>query len=362
MIQVPDVVAPADVGGVSVERWLLFAAALLAAVLLERGFRLAVNRYLGRLEAQDSSTLHAIAGIFLVRTRAYFLFALALSVTSSLLGWNPRERFVVLTLLGVAFLLQTGRWADGLIEFWAERERRRRLETGTGSVALVGLVGFASRVLLWSVIVLVLLDNVGIDVTTLIAGLGIGGIAVGLGLQSVFADLFASLAIMLDRPFGVGDPLVLGEYMGTVESIGLKTTRLRSLGGEEIVLSNRQLLDREIRNYGRMRERRVQFTFGVTYDTPYARLEEIPGIVRAIVEAATPTRMDRAHFIGHGDSALDFECVYYVLDARYSCYRDVHEAVCLGIHRAFAERGIEFAFPTRTLHIAPAASAGVVQA
>ncbi len=201
-------------------------------------------------------------------------------------------------------------------------------------------------------VLLLSLQNVGVDVTALVAGLGVGGIAVALALQNILGDLFASLAIVLDKPFVLGDFInVGGEFLGSIEAIGLKTTRIRSLSGEQLVFSNSDLLGSRIRNYGRMAERRIAFTVGVTYETPKDRLAEIPGIIREAVEAQDKVRFDRSHFQKFGDFSLDFETVYYVLSPDYSTYMDIQQAINLRLFGEFGDRGIEFAYPTQTLHL-----------
>ena len=198
-----------------------------------------------------------------------------------------------------------------------------------------------------------ILDNLGFNITALVASLGIGGIAVALAVQNILGDIFASLSIALDKPFVIGDFIIVEDVLGTVEYIGLKTTRLRSLSGEQIVFSNVDLLKSRIRNYKRMFERRVVFTIGVVYQTAHATLERIPALVRSIVEQQPKTRFDRAHFKEYGDSALVFEVVYFVLDSDYNIYMDIQQAINLAIFRRFQVKGIEFAYPTRTLHVYP---------
>jgi small-conductance mechanosensitive channel len=205
------------------------------------------------------------------------------------------------------------------------------------------------------VVLLVALDNLGIDVTALVAGLGIGGVAVALSVQNILGDLFASLSIILDKPFVIGDFLIIDDYMGSVEYVGLKTTRVRSLSGEQLIFSNSDLLKSRIRNYGRMFERRVVFSIGVTYDTPREKLRRIPGIIQKAIEAEDKTRFDRSHFMKYGDYSLQFETVYYVLSADYNSYMDIQQAIYFAIHEAFEQEQIEFAYPTQTLFVAKAA-------
>jgi small-conductance mechanosensitive channel len=180
---------------------------------------------------------------------------------------------------------------------------------------------------------------------------------VALALQNVLGDLFASLSIALDRPFVVGDFLAVDSYLGSVEYIGIKTTRLRSLDGEQIILSNGDLLKSRVRNFGRMSERRVQFATRIGYETPVEIVERLPSVIREIIEAEKPTRFDRSHFLRHGDSALEFETVYYVLTADYNQFMDIQQSINLKLHRKFGELGVQFAYPTQKLVFNPAALA-----
>ena len=291
-------------------------------------------------------------------TRMYFLFTLSLYICARIIGLNERGLTLVGTLLTVALIVQIGEWGNRLITFWMERYRAERLEQDAASVTTAQAVGFVGRLILWSVVGLLLLDNFGIDVTALIAGVGVAGIAIGLALQNVLGDLFASLSIVVDQPFVVGDFLIIDGYLGAVEHIGLKTTRIRSLGGEQIVFSNADLLSSRIRNYKRMQERRIVFTVGVTYQTPHEQVAAIPDMLRKAVEAESDVRFDRAHFKEYGDSSLVYEVVYYVLSPDYNVYMDRQQAINLTIHRRFQEEGIDFAYPTRTLHVRQATENG----
>jgi small-conductance mechanosensitive channel len=202
-------------------------------------------------------------------------------------------------------------------------------------------------------VLLLTLDNLGVNITALVAGLGIGGVAVALALQNVLGDLFASLSIALDRPFVVGDFLAVDTFLGSVEYIGIKTTRLRSLDGEQIILSNSDILKSRVRNYGRMVERRVQFATRVSYEVSVELIEKIPGLIRDAIEAQQSTRFDRSHFLRHGDAALEFETVYFVTTADYNRFMDIQQAINLRIHRKFEELGVSFAMPTQKLLFAP---------
>lgn len=205
--------------------------------------------------------------------------------------------------------------------------------------------------LLWLGAVLMILSNIGVDITSLIAGLGIGGIAIALALQNILSDLFSSFAIYFDKPFQPGDFIVTGEHMGVVEKIGIKTTRLRALQGEEIVISNKELTSARIQNFKHMEERRIVFEFGVEYGTTNTLLEEIPGIIKDIMDPLENARLDRAHFKSFGDSALMYEVVYYVGSGDYTFYMDTQQTINLKIKDAFEKKGIAMAFPTQTVYL-----------
>lgn len=213
-------------------------------------------------------------------------------------------------------------------------------------------LAFVAKFVIYSIVLLVALDNVpGVEITTLIASLGIGGVAVALAVQNILGDLFASLSISLDKPFVIGDFITVGDDAGQVEQIGLKTTRLRSISGEQLIFSNSDLLNSRVRNYKRMQERRIVFSFGVVYSTPAAQLEEIPRRVQEIIEQQENARFDRAHFKSFGNSSLDYEVVYYVLSNDYALYMTIQQAINLALYRLFQEQEIEFAFPTRTVYV-----------
>lgn len=285
-------------------------------------------------------------------TRFSLLATLALYVGSQVLVLPAQTDNWLGTAAWIALLLQAAIWGNEFISFWLTCYQKQHLETDASRVTTIRALGFVARLTLISIVALLVLDNIpGIQVTTLIASLGVGGIAVALAVQNMLADLFASLSIAFDKPFVIGDFIVVGEFMGTVEHIGLKTTRLRSLSGEQLIISNNDLLGSRIRNYKRMSERRVSFSINVTYQTPYEKLEKIPTLLREIIQAQPKTRLDRAHFKAYGDYALTFEVVYFMLDADYSIYMDTQQAINLAIYRRFAQEGIEFAYPTRTLFV-----------
>ena len=214
-----------------------------------------------------------------------------------------------------------------------------------------GMLQFVIKVTLWTVGLLFILSNLGVNITSLVAGLGIGGIAVALAVQNILGDLFSYFAIYFDKPFVKGDFLIIGTEMGSVEKVGIKTTRIRALQGEEIVISNSELTSSRIQNFKKMEERRIVFTFGVAYETPLEQLQRIPQQVQDIITAAERVRFDRAHLKAFGDSAYVFEVVYYVQSGDYNEYMDVHQAILFEIIAAFTQENIGFALPTQTVHL-----------
>lgn len=209
------------------------------------------------------------------------------------------------------------------------------------------------NIVIWILGIIFTIDNLGYDVTTLIAGLGIGGIAIALAAQAILGDLFSYFVIFFDRPFEIGDFIIVDDKMGVVEYIGIKTTRLRTLGGEQLVCSNTDLTNSRVHNYKRMARRRVVFKLGVIYQTSNELVKKIPGIVKSIITSVEKTTFDRGHFSGFGDSSLDFEFVYYIEDADYNKYMDIHQSILLDILQHFETQGIQFAYPTQTLFIQP---------
>jgi len=330
------------------------AAAAVAAVVFTVLMVVRI-RVTARLEKMTSRTSTRIDDTFVELLRS--TSKLYLTVVSCWFGLNVLDISdtvapVTDSVLVVATVVQLALWGNTAVTLWVRRRTDELEATDPGTVTTLQGLSYLIRIIVWSAALLLVLDNLGVDVTALVAGLGVGGIAVALAVQSILGDLFASLSIALDKPYVIGDFVIVGDFQGTIETIGLKTTRVRSLSGEQIIFSNSDMLTSRIRNYERMQERRVPFTMGVTYQTPVDDLEAIPGVVREIIESTDGARFDRAHFKGLGESAFLFEFVYYVLTANYNEFMDVQQAINLGICRTFEERGISFAYPTRTLHLA----------
>lgn len=337
--------------------WSIALATMLTLLFVLFTARALVRRYHKRLQATAETELLEIPVEILSRTTAFFFVILSVFCGLGTLTVSDGTARVLHSALMIALFVQVGVWASAAALAWFERRRKRSANAEDRAViGSLGVIGFIVRVSIWSVVALLTLDNLGVDVTALVAGLGIGGIAVALAAQNILGDLFASLSITFDKPFISGDFLILDDYMGSVEHIGIKSTRLRSLSGEQIILSNADLLRSRVRNYGRMQQRRVVMTHNVTYETPVEKLEQIPGLIRGIVEAQEGTRFDRSHFAKHGSASLDFETVYYVLSADYNRYMDIQQKLNFEVHRRFADLGIEFAYPTQRLYLSRVAA------
>lgn len=341
--------------------WLLGVAialgVALAAFAVMAYARMNVHRWFERMSATEGVEVAELPAQVLGRTTLLFM-----SVVAAYAGaqWLTLPQGVARFLDGavkVVVFWQAGIWLTTLALALLERKKRDSA-ADRSLLGSLGILGFVAQVAIWAVVVLLALDNLGVDVTALIAGLGIGGIAIALAVQNVLGDLLASLSITLDKPFVVGDFLIVDDFMGSVEYIGIKSTRLRSLSGEQIVMSNADLLSSRLRNYGRMVERRVVFKLSVTYETPQERLEQLPAIIRGVVEREANARFDRSHFATYGAASLDFETVYYVKSADYNEYMDIQQRINFAVMAEFRRLAVEFAYPTQRLLLEPAAAPG----
>jgi small-conductance mechanosensitive channel len=350
VMSMPDYLARLLADRVWISRGLALLILLGGAAMLV-GVRAVVRRRLAKIAPLTKNRWDDVLADLVGRTSVAFLLAVAGLIAIAVADVGPSTERLVRAAALVVCLVQAGIWGSrGLRELIERRfEKAAGVSEDPTRQTVARMAALAARVGLWALLLLVALDNMGVDITALIAGLGVGGVAVALATQNILGDLFASVSILLDKPFVPGDFVIVGDFKGTIEHIGIKTTRVRSLGGEQLVFANNDLLQSRLRNYKRMTERRIQFGLGIVYQTPFEKLEAIPTMVRAIVEGQPGTRFDRAHFVAFGDFALQIEVVYYVLDPDYNKYMDVQQAINLGICRTFADENIEFAYPTQTL-------------
>lgn len=343
-----------DILGLPLASWLFAAAAVVVSYLLISGVLGVARSRLARLASRTGGTVAATGAEVLAGTSQLLIFVVALLIGVGLLDLPERWQSRLGQLWFVALALQIGLWGTRAIGLGVQRYVARHTGGAVSQVQLSAsatLVSWGLRTLLWATVLLAMLANLGVNITAFVASLGIGGIAVALAVQNVLGDLFASLAIAVDKPFQVGDFIVVGGVSGTVQHVGLKTTRVRALSGEEVVMSNAGLLGQTISNYKTLAERRIVFAFGVGYDTTPEQAQAIPRIVREIIEAEPKLRFDRAHFFKFGETSLDYEVVYIVLDPAYNVYMDAQQKINLSLMRALREQGVRFALPTRQVHV-----------
>jgi small-conductance mechanosensitive channel len=335
----------------TLKAWFFALLISFAGFFILRILKEILAKRLAALAKKTKYRLDDIAVDLLEKTKPFFLIFLSIYIASLVLTLSFAVMKIINTVAIIALLLQVAIWVNTFISIWSSDYVKKKISKDAGSATTISALSFIAKIVLWVVTFLLLLDNLGVNITTLVAGLGVGGIAVALAVQNILGDLLASLSIVLDKPFVIGDFIIVGDYLGTVDHIGLKTTRVRSLSGEQIIFSNADLLQSRVRNYKRMYERRVVFSLGVTYETPYKMVSAIPQMIKKTVASQKMTRFDRAHFKEYGDFALIFEVVYYVLSPDYNTYMDIQQAINLDILNRFSKENIEFAYPTQTLYM-----------
>lgn len=332
--------------------WGLALVVFLAVFILAPWVRGLIVRFLARQGAERDERfdpIRRLAHELIAGTRRFFIAALALYFASQVLVLPLPVTRLISGIFLVASMVQLGLWGSTLVGAWIENsllDVRRPDPAKRSAAQLIKVIGLT---IIWAAILLLILSNFGIDITALIAGLGVGGIAVAFALQSVLKDLFASLSIILDRPFVVGDFIIFDEHLGTVEMIGLRTTRVRSLSGQQISVSNDALLNTRLRNFKRMSERRVVFELHAQYGAPIDTLQAFPAYLKTIIESMKGTRFDRAHLATFNELGVRFEAVYYVLSPEYNVYMNIHQEILVAAARWFEENGLSFAQPSRRL-------------
>lgn len=334
-------------------KWLIAAGCILMALT---AIRLAVHIGLKRLNAWALKTKTTWDNFLVIIVRrcivpVLYILSVYLSLSLLILPEGLAKAFHIALLVSLTyFILRTisatfRKFVYSYIQSRGGNEGKE--QQASGLVIIINIV-------IWVLGIIFLIDNLGYNVTTLVAGLGIGGIAIALAAQAILGDLFSYFVIFFDRPFEIGDFIIVDDKSGTIEHIGIKTTRIRTLGGEQLVCSNTDLTNARLHNYKRLEKRRIVFTLGLTYQTSQEQIKRVPQLVREIISSRERLQFDRGHFSGYGDSSLNFEFVYYVLDADYNVYMDEQQEIYLKIFAAFDHEGIEFAYPTQTLFIEPA--------
>jgi small-conductance mechanosensitive channel len=347
MMPVPDTIL-----GNSVNAWLIAALTAVVTLVVSLILRRVLVSHIGRLAARTTNHIDDMIVEMLKQTRTWVLIAIALLVALEPLYLPPFLATRVGPAIKLVVLWQMAVWAVAAITFWIDQQLEHR--TGTHdrtSVAMISAMGVGAKVLIWVLILLTALKSVfGVEITALITGLGVSGIAVALAVQNILGDLLAALSIVFDKPFDVGDSIGVDNISGTVEHIGLKTTRIRSQSGEQIIIGNGDLLKSRLRNYRRMYQRRVVFNLDVPFDTAPDVLARIPSILEQLVSAQKPVKFDRSHVASFTESAVRIETVYFVLDPDYKLYMDIQQTINLEILRRFNSEQLKFALPSRTVY------------
>ncbi len=338
--------------------WIIAAVGALAGYVLLHGTAAILGKHLCKLAERTQRPGFAIAADVAKATRGWLLLLIAIVVALDFLHFGKTDKDALtvqqwLHLLTYALIgIQITLWVSALLVSWLNRSARRSGGEPANPIML-GVLTWAVQFVVWVTLILALLAEGGVNITAFVASLGVGGVAVALALQNVLGDLFASISIGLDKPFEVGEYIAFGTQQGTVTKVGIKSTRIQSLSGEELAISNSVLLKELIHNYSRRQERRVVFTFRLPFDTPRDRIPEAIARVRGFIETEELARFDRGYLSGFGDWGLDFEFVYYVLDPAYNLFVEIQQRINLAMLDAWDELGIEFAVPARKLHAMP---------
>jgi small-conductance mechanosensitive channel len=334
--------------GNSVENLSISLGILIGLLIIFKVFQAIVLRRLGHLAEKTKTDIDDTLVQVVKSVNPPFYFFLAFYLALGYLTIHETARSVIGAILVIWAVYQAVKALNILVGYVVKRGIKE--EDDPGARSAIALTSKLIKGVLWAVGALFVLSNLGVNITSVIAGLGIGGVAVALALQNILGDLFSSFAIFFDKPFVTGDFIIIGEHRGTVERVGIKTTRLRALGGEELVISNQELTSARIQNFKRMEERRAVFHVGVTYETPSEKLRQIPSFIKEIITSTENARFDRTHFARFDDFALTFEIVYYTNSRDYATYMDTQEKINFALKEKFEKENIEFAYPTQLIY------------
>lgn len=343
--------------GNSMKDWLIATGIIVLSFLAIMIIRKVIIMRLKKFSAKTNTSIDDLVVDLLNASVIPLLYVVAVYYGIQYLKLDVRISRVLHVAMLVAAAFFIIRMITSFITYVFNKAVARHGNEGTRKKQAGGIL-LIINVVVWLCGLLFLIDNLGYDITTLVAGLGIGGIAIALAAQTILGDLFSYMVIFFDKPFETGDFIIMDDKMGTVEYIGIKTTRIRTLGGEQLICSNTDLTNSRVHNYKRMEQRRIVFTLGVVYSTTPEQLKQIPSIIETIIGSVKGAKLDRAHFKSFGAYSLDFEVVYFVLTADYNIYMDIQQEINLQIFTRFEQEGIEFAFPTQTLMWQQEVSAG----
>lgn len=336
--------------GNSVLFWLIALGLTILSYILFKILAALVNQRLQKIASNATSSIVDLILVLLKKTNSLFLLFLSFYIGGKFLALPPQGDQAINVVMIIVLWLQVGIWAAAAVKYWFME--RNLNETDGRQKTNLSIINTLAKIFIWSVILILVLDSIpSIEITALIASLGIGGIAVGLAVQNILEDLFSSVSIALDKPFMIGDFISVGDFSGSVEHIGLKSTRLRSISGEQLIFSNSDLLNSRIQNYKRMERRRVAIKVGVTYQTKLEQLKTIPQIIKTIVSAIDSISFERANLTTFGDFSIDFDFSYYVESSDFQFHLDAQEQILIQLYEKFAQENIEFAYPTQTVFI-----------
>lgn len=343
--------------GNTVQRWLIAAGIILVLFAIIRIFKRVIIRKIRQITQRTASTIDDVFVTFLEKTIVPLLYVLAAYAGIQALDMTAKADTIISRALVVIFTWVVLRLITSFAGFAFQRHVQRqpgetREKQGRGILIIFNIV-------IWILGLVFLIDNFGYNITTIITGLGVGGIAIALAAQTILGDLFSYMVIFFDKPFEIGDFIIVDDKMGSIEYIGIKTTRIRALSGEQLICSNSILTGSWLHNYKRMDTRRIVFSFGIEYQTPAEKVKEVAGMVRTIIEGQQNVKFDRAHLLKFGDSSLDFEVVYIVQSGDYNLYMDIQQEINFSIMAQFQKEGIHFAHPIRSLFFSQTEGNGI---
>lgn len=336
--------------GNTIKDWLIAVVIIAISILLLRLVKTIVLVQLKKWSKNTNTTIDDFFVASIERSVLPFFYILCVYFGFSYLSLGVRTENVLRIALLVAATFFAIRLITSVISYLVENFTRSQKDAEMKKKQARGIVVIVN-IIVWIIGIVFLIDNLGYDITTLVAGLGIGGIAIALAAQAILGDLFSYFIIFFDKPFEIGDFIIIGDKMGSVEYIGIKSTRIRALSGEQLIVSNTDLTNSRVQNYKRMETRRVVFSIGVLYETPAEKVKKIPQLIKKIIEEKAELKFDRAHFSSFGNSSLDFEIVYFVPSADYNLYMDKQQIINLAIFEEFQIEDIEFAYPTQKIYL-----------
>src|SRR5688572_20114530 len=336
--------------GNTIRDWVIAISIIIGSILIIRLIKKIVVTQLKRWSQRTNATIDDFLVLSIERSVLPFIYILMIYLGLSYLSFGEKTQNILRIAILVAGTFFTIRLITSILTYLVENFTRTQEDAEIKKKQARGII-IIVKIIFWTMGVIFLIDNLGYDITTLVAGLGIGGIAIALAAQAVLGDLFSYFVIFFDKPFEIGDFIIIGDKMGTVEYVGIKTTRIRALSGEQLVVSNTDLTNSRVQNYKRMEKRRVVFSIGVLYETPAEKLKKIPGAIKSIIESQSDLQFDRVHFSTFGDFSLNFEIVYYIPGADYNLYMDRQQTINLAIFEEFQKEKVGFAYPTQKIYL-----------